>query len=368
MELPIRPDIARIEDYVPIEPLEVLSERLGIPIEHLIKLDGNENPYGCSPAAQEALASYQRYNIYPDPSSTELRRCLSDFLGVGMEHIFAGSGSDELLDLLVRLFILPGDKVINCVPTFGMYSFLTEVAGGVVTEVPRNAAFEVDVPAVKAAIDERTKLIFLASPNNPSGDVVRQSQILELLETGLVVVVDEAYAEFARETVLPLVFEHRNLIVLRTLSKWAGLAGLRVGYGVFPLEIVRHLWKIKQPYNVNVAGQVAAVATLRDWDRMRGYIDLIIRERGRLASLLATVPYLTPLPSAANFILCRVLDGNARAIRDTLAARGILIRYFDTPLLRGYFRISVGKPDQTDILIQALRDIHQSPVWAAHTE
>ncbi|TAK35163.1 MAG: histidinol-phosphate transaminase [Chloroflexota bacterium] len=359
MELPIRPDIAKIEDYIPIEPLEILSERLGIPIERLIKLDGNENPYGCSPAAQAALASYPRYNIYPDPSSIELRRCLSEFLGVGVEHIFAGSGSDELLDLIVRLFILPGDKVINCTPTFGMYSYLTEIAAGVVTEVPRNAAYEVDIPAIKAAIDQRTKLIFVASPNNPSGNLVSESQIRDLLETGLVVVVDEAYHEFARETVLPLVFEHPNLIVLRTLSKWAGLAGLRVGYGVFPLEIIRHLWKIKQPYNVNVAGQVAAVATLRDWERMRGYIDLIIRERERLTALLAAVPCLRPLPSSANFVLCKVLDGNARAIRDALAARGILIRYFDTPLLRGYIRVSVGTPEQTDVLIRALNEIRR---------
>src|SRR3989304_1857917 len=136
MELPIRPDIARIEDYVPIEPLEVLSERLGIPIERLVKLDGNENPYGCSPAAPGAPAAHPRHKIFPDPSPPpELRRCLADWLGVGIEPIFAGSGSDELLDLIVRLFILPGDKIINCVPTFGMYSFLTEVAGGVVTEV-----------------------------------------------------------------------------------------------------------------------------------------------------------------------------------------------------------------------------------------
>jgi histidinol-phosphate aminotransferase len=353
----IRRHLSGIEPYKPIVPVEVLAQRLGIPAERLIKLDGNENLYGCSPQVQRALADYHLYYIYPDPLHFELREMLEGYTGLGREYIVVGSGSDELIDLILRLSLEPGDKVINCPPTFGMYPFSTEICGGKVVDAPRDSNFEVDVAAVNKAIDERTKVIFLNSPNNPTGNITPEKEVLELLDTGLLVVVDEAYYEFSGVSVAPLVPHYPNLVVLRSFSKWAGLAGLRVGYGIFPEGIAELMYKIKPPYNVNIAAQIAVKESLADINYLRDRIKDIISERERLFLRLGKLRFLKPYPSQANFILCSVLNGDAQGIKQVLEKRGIFIRYFDTPLLKNMLRISVGKPEHSDVLIQALSEI-----------
>jgi histidinol-phosphate aminotransferase len=350
----IRGDLAGIEPYEPIVPLEVLSQRCGVPISKLIKLDGNENPYGCSPKVRRALAKYPFYHIYPDPLHREIMGPLEDYAGVSREHIVAGSGSDELIDLILRLFLEPGDKVINCVPTFGMYPFSTAVCGGVTVTVPRNKAYEVDIEGVKSAVDKRTKVIFIASPNNPTGNSTPQSDILKLVKTGVVVVVDEAYYEFCGETVATLVPKHTNLVVLRSFSKWAGLGGLRMGYGIFPANIAELIRRIKIPYNVNIAAMIAVKESLADREYLQTRVKAIIAERKRLSERLRRQGVLIPLPSKANFILCRVARSDARTIKKGLDSKGIFVRYFDTPLLRNMLRISIGKPEHSDALIEAL--------------
>ncbi len=360
----INPHLLRLKPYTPIMPPEVLSQGWGLPLEGLIKLDGNENPYGCSPRVQRALAAYPSYHIYPDPEQRELRESLARYVGTGADHIVVSSGSDELIDLILRLFIGPGDKVIDCVPTFGMYPFYTGVCGGEVVEVPRDRRFDVDVSAVKAAIDHRTRVLFVASPNNPTGNVLSERDCLELLETEIVVVVDEAYYEFSRKTMAPLVSRYDNLIVLRTFSKWAGLAGLRVGYGVMSPRIVQHIMKIKPPYNVNVAGQVAALESLRDIEYLQGTVRAIVRERERLLAKLGELEFLQAYPSEANFILCSLRRGRAEKVYEQLQRKGIFLRYYDTPLLRNCLRISVGKPEHTDVLVAALQEIASSPAMA----
>ena len=353
----IRSDIRAIKAYIPIEPTDILSQRIDIPAEKVIKLDGNENLYGCSPKVKEALAKHD-YHLYPDPEQRELRKALGKYTGIDSKHIIAGSGSDELIDLILRLFIEPDDKVINCPPTFGMYLFSTDVCGGKTVRIPRKQDFSVDVEAIKKAIDKRTKVIFIASPNNPSGDITAEPDILELLKANIVVVIDEAYHEFSRMTVAPLVPNYPNLIVLRTFSKWAGLAGLRVGYGIFPANLVGHLMKIKQPYNVNVAAQIAALESLRDLPYLQSTIKAIISERERLLTMLAELGWLKVYPSQANFVLCSVLRGNAKIIHQELQRRGIFIRYFDTPELQDCLRISIGKPEHTEALIAALKELN----------
>ncbi len=353
----IREGIANMKAYASITPLDVLSARIGIPAEEIVKLDGNENPYGCSPKVQHALATYSYYHIYPDPEQRELRKALEGYVGVPADYLVAGSGSDELIDMIIRLFIEPEDRVINCIPTFGMYPFSTEVCGGKAVNVPRDSSFAIDIAEVKKAIDEHTKIVFIASPNNPTGNTVLQQEVLELVETGLVIVIDEAYYEFCGETMVPLVVYHDNLIVLRTFSKWAGMAGLRVGYGVFSPKLVSHLMKIKQPYNINVAAQIAAVETLKDLEYQQKTIRAILAERERLFARLTEVKFLKPLPTKANFILCHILTGEAAKIHYELQQRGIFIRYFNTPRLKDYIRISVGKPEHTDVLIDALKQI-----------
>jgi len=353
----IKANLLNMKAYSSIEPFDVISERIGIPVEGIIKLDGNENPYGCSPRVQHALSTYPYYHIYPDPEQRQLRRSLEEYTGISAECIVVGMGSDELIDLILRLFIVPGDKVINCVPTFGMYPFSTEICDGKVVNIPRDERFDIDVASVKKNINDHTKVLFIASPNNPTGNTVLQRDILEIAETGIVTVIDEAYFEFCEETAVPLVAQYDNLIVLRTFSKWAGIAGLRVGYGVFSPKITKHIMKIKQPYNLNVAAQIAAIETLKDFEYRQKTIKAIREERERLFNKLGEIKSLKPLSSKANFILCRVLNGEASGIHDELQQRGIFIRYFDTPLLKNYLRISVGKPEHTDALIEALKEV-----------
>ncbi len=368
----LRSEIMAMGEYTPIEPLEVLSKKTMLPIERIVKLDGNENRYGCSPKVNQALEKYSYYNIYPDPEQRELRLALEKHTGFRYQQIVCGSGSDDLIDLILRLFINPGDKVINCPPTFGMYPFSTKICGGEVIDVPRDNDFKLDIQGIKKAVDKKTKVIFLASPNNPTGNCTTRQEIIELLVTGKVVVLDEAYVDFSKESMADLVSQYSNIIVLRTFSKWAGLAGLRFGYGLFPEEIVSYLMKIKQPYNANAAAKVAVMASLDDIDYLRNNIVKIIAERERLFSKLEDIKWLKPYTSSANFILCSIqrdadisiheysehnMQPLAKIIWQKLRYKGVFLRYFDTPRLKDFIRISVGKPEDTDMVIKTLMEV-----------
>jgi histidinol-phosphate aminotransferase len=355
----MRPDLLELEEYVPIEPLEKLSERIGIPVERIVKLDANENPYGIAPAALEAVKNQPYYHIYPDPTALFLREALQEYTGIDKERIFIGAGADELIELVMRLFITPGDNIIDLVPTFGMYSFLGKLYGAKVKNVERNLDdYSINLEATLAAIDEHTKLIFVCTPNNPTANPANPSEVKMLLETGRIVVVDEAYHDFQGYSYLPLTQEYPNLIVFRTFSKLSGLAGLRVGYGVFPPEVIRQLWKIKQPYNTTVAGQEAARASLKDRAWLDEHIAKIVSERERLYTLLEPFKNVVePLPSASNFVFCRIHGRDAKEIKLKLERRGIFIRYFNKPLLQNAFRISIGTPEQMEMLINNLAEI-----------
>ncbi len=380
----IRPELEAMKSYTPIEPIEVLSQRAELPLGRVIKLDGNENPYGCSPRVYRALANYSYYHIYPDPAQRRLKQALEEYTGLSQEHIVCGSGSDELIDLILRIFLKPGDKTINCSPTFGMYPFSTEVCGGKVVDVPRAEDFTADIAGIKRTLSEKTKVVFVASPNNPTGNLITEQEIVELVNTGKIVVVDEAYFEFGNMTMAGLVPAYPNLIVLRTFSKWAGLAGLRIGYGIFPIGIVDYLMKIKQPYNINVAAQVAILASLADIDYLHGNVVKIVAERERLFSKLKELDWLKPYPSNGNFILCSLRchsepfaprhsegakrpknlaqgklrkESPAKKIWLQLQEKGIFVRYFDSPRLKDCLRISAGKPEDTDALIEVLKEV-----------
>ena len=371
------PHIADMEPYTPIEPFEVLSARLGRSPEQIVKLDANENPYGPHPAVREALAAYPFPHIYPDPEQRALRAALAEYTGVPAANIFPGHGADELIDLLCRVFLGPGDAIINCPPTFGMYEFDAGLAGASVIEVPRRADFSVDLERISESANQRTrnteygirnthhaprttyhvtKLLFLTSPNNPDGSLLAPDDLRRLLDLPLIVVLDEAYIEFAglERSVARWVTERENLIVLRTFSKWAGIAGLRLGYGIFPSWLMPALWKAKQPYNVNVAATVAGLASLAHRAEIQTTVDALIVERERLFRELAKFPFLRPYPSQANFVLCRVIDRDAKGLKEALAARGILVRHYAKPGLENCIRVSAGRPEQTDALLAAL--------------
>ncbi|TET16577.1 MAG: histidinol-phosphate transaminase [Dehalococcoidia bacterium] len=355
----IRSDLITFSGYAASTFPETLEGKVEVPVASIIKLDANENPYGCSPRVNQALATHPYLSIYPDAGQTELRKLLQGYAGIGAEHIVAGSGSGDLIDLILRLFVEPGDEVVICVPAFTMFRFSAEMYNGKLVEAPRDKDFAVNVNVVKAAINKRTKIILVDSPNNPTGNMTCQDDIVELVDTGLPVLVDEAYVEFAGETVAPLVRQYRNLMVLRTFSKWAGLAGLRIGYGIFPSEIADYLMKIKLPYNINAAALVAVRESLKDIDYLMSRVKAIVAERERLFTELEKLKFLKPFPSQANFIFCSVLNGKASQLQQKLRNKGILVRYFDRPLLRNSIRISVGKPEHTDALVKALQELEE---------
>lgn len=374
-----RPHLEALPPYTPVQPFEVRAAQLGRAPEAIVKLDANENPYGPSPLARRALADLRYAHIYPDPESRALRRALAAFTGVPDDDLLAGAGADELIDLLMRVVLEPGDAVLTCSPTFGMYAFDARLNAARVVDVPRfrpatkggkNAppAFTLDLEGIRRAVAQhRPKLLFLATPNNPDGSLPAPEILDALLDLPTLVVLDEAYIEFADAELgrtvsrIAQVPRRENLIVLRTFSKWGGLAGLRVGYGAFPAWLMPTLWKAKQPYNVNVAAQEAARATLQDLDERRLVVAHLRHERERLFRALQAIPYLAPYPSRANFILCRVLDRDAATLRRRLAEEhGILVRHFAKPGLEDHIRISVGRPQDTDRLLAALERLTPS--------
>ncbi|HXG36751.1 MAG TPA: histidinol-phosphate transaminase [Dehalococcoidia bacterium] len=343
--------------YEPVEPVDVLAKRLGITEEQVIKLDANENPYGPSPRVIEALSNFRYYHIYPDPEHREVRQAIGKLLGLNDEYIVFGSGADEILDLVGRMFIQPGRTGASAPPTFGMYPFITNLYGGRYLAVPRNEDFSLDLAAMEEAARQGVEVFFLASPNNPTGNPVSKVELDRLLDTGSIIVIDEAYVEFGGESVAQLVPERDNLIVVRTFSKWAGLAGIRVGYGVFPQELAELARKIKMPYNLNAAAQVAVLASLADMETLQQRVKAIVEERQRLFSGLSALRWLRPWPSETNFLLCAVEGIEAKEVWAKLRERGIIVRYFETPQLRHCLRFTIGKPEHTERLLAALREI-----------
>ncbi len=336
-----------------------------------IKLDLNENAFGPSPKALAALAAMPHYNRYV--GQEELREQIARYVGVDVSHIVTSNGADEMIDLVQRVFLNPGDAMIDCPPSFEMYGFFARLNGAKIVSVSRREDFSVDVEAIERncelgianSVDEHNsqfsirnlKLIFLANPSNPDGGTLTRDQIERLLALPIIIVLDEAYAEFAGESYAARVPTQSNLIVLRTFSKWAGLAGLRVGYCIAPQPIAAKLLQCKSPENVNAAGNVAARASLDDLDYLMTNVRRIVAERERMSAELAKLGWLQPLPSRANFILSRVVGRTGNEVRDALEARGILIRAFGSPRLREYIRIAIGKPEENEAVLKALKKI-----------
>ena len=239
-----------------------------------------------------------------------------------------------------------------------MYAFYGATNDMHVVEIPRGADYAVDIEVIAAlcARDPRPRVLFVASPNNPDGQLLPTEELERLLDLPLLVVLDEAYVEFAGDSRAHWVPARQNLIVLRTFSKWAGLAGLRVGYGVFPAELMPALWRLKSPYNVNGPAQAAALATLENVDEALGARGRIVRDRDLLYARLARIPGLRAYPSQANYILCKIERGTLAALKSHMEARGILLRYYGRGALEQCLRISVGTPSQNEIIAAALEE------------
>ena len=356
----IRQHILDLPPYQPVFPLNVLSEELGIPINQLTKLDANENPFGPLPEVKAALSEIEALHIYPDPESRNIRNLLAKWHNIPEERIVIGAGADELIDLIMRIVLDPGDKIVNCPPTFGMYAFDSMLNQAEVISVPRNPDFNLNIPALITAVDEhQPKLLFLANPNNPDGSMITVEDFQQIINLPILVVLDEAYIQFSDQgkSYIPKVFEVPNLIILRTFSKWAGLAGLRIGYGVFPQEFHPVIMKAKQPYNVSIAAETAAVVTMQHLPSSDNRISKIIEQRNWLFEELDQLPDLSLYPTQANFILCKVLDRSARQLWEQLRKQGILIRYFDKPGLTDHIRISIGTKEQNQYLLSTMKGL-----------
>lgn len=351
-----REELLSLGVYAPIDPVEVTAAHLGISEEELVKLDANESPFGTPEEAMEAIARYPYHHIYPDPQQRHLRQALAQFLGEDEGMILAASGADELIDMLCRVLLLPENVMVVAPPTFAMYGISACLAGARVVEVQRGEDFRPDIEAILKAIKKwRPKLLFLASPNNPTGDWISDEELLSLLGADVFLVLDEAYVEFSgRPSRASWVKEHENLAVLRTMSKCAGLAGLRLGYGVFPAWLMPYLWRVKPPYNVNSAAQAAALAILDHWEKTEERINRLIASRQSLFSALLSFDGIKPLPSQANFILCKT-EIEAAALKSSLARQGVLVRTYDNPRLARHFRVSVGREQDHARVLSALR-------------
>lgn len=314
-----------------------------------IFLDANENSFG-SPAGDG-------YNRYPDPLQKELKDHIAKIKKLDTSHIFVGNGSDEAIDILFRIFCEPGnDEVITCPPTYGMYRVSAEINDVLVREVPLTTQFGLDIEGIKSAISERTKMLFICSPNNPTGNLMKREAIIKL--AGLfdgIVAVDEAYIDFARQPSFSTELEHfPNIVVLQTFSKAWGMAGLRVGSAFASADIVELMNRVKPPYNVSGIAQTAIIDAMRESDSVDRWVGEIVGQRKRLARELTTFRFVMEVyPSDANFLLVRVM--NARSVYRHLVGENIVVRDRSTVLLcDDCLRITVGTPSENDQLMEAL--------------
>jgi histidinol-phosphate aminotransferase len=392
----VREDVRQLK-YKGVESLSSIAAEVGLPESALIKLDANENIYGTHPAVVEAIhaASRGMAHIYPDPVQQATREAIIRHAhphdGLSLDQVVAGAGSDDVLDVVLRL-LLPRAIVIST-PTFGMYKFLGQLSGARVIDVPRRAAtFDLDIDGIIAAVKaEGATMVFIPSPNNPTGNTIAPAAVRRLCrECHAVILIDEAYAEFAYDTefsrqsdgeafgsAIPLLREFKNLVVTRTFSKWAGLAGLRIGYLLGSPELVAPMMAIKQPYNVSILAEAAVCTALRERAQIMTTVAALTQETARLTQALSGFSrWLRPLPSSANFVLCEVLEAagplglTAERAFQHLRKRGILVRYFGSQggALENYFRVSAGRPEHTDRVVSALRSLELAAASQANQQ
>jgi len=319
--------------------------------EASVFLDANENAFG-SPL-------YERYNRYPDPLQYAVKMRLSEIKGVPARNIFLGNGSDEAIDILFRSFCNPGvDNVILVPPTYGMYEVSANINDVEARKVSLTEDFQLNLEGIAEAIDEHTKLIFICSPNNPTGNSINRDDVETLLANfNGIVVVDEAYINFSRQkTFIQELTEYANLVVLQTLSKAWGLAGLRVGMAFASEEIIEVMNKVKPPYNINEASQQLALKALANVDQVNNWIKETLVQRDLLVLALKNFDFVLDIyPSDANFILVKTTD--PKFIYSFLVEKGIIVRdRSKIDLCEGCLRITVGTPDENKILIDTLRN------------
>jgi histidinol-phosphate aminotransferase len=349
--------ILRLVSYEPGKPVEELAREMGLQPEEIIKLASNENPLGPSPKALAAMRdALDRAHFYPDGGGWALRSAIAEKLGLERENVVLGNGSNEIIEFIGHAFLRPGDEVITARHAFAVYTLMAQLFGAKTIEVP-DPGFTHDLNAMLAAVSFRTRQIFIANPNNPTGTMVGQQEIdrfMERVPDDVLVVFDEAYYEFLDNPpdVLKFVRDGRNVVVMRTFSKIQGLAGLRIGYGLASKEIADVLQKTRQPFNANSIAQAGALAGIHDEEYMQKTRELTHEGREFLQSEFSSMG-LDYVPSAANFVLVRVGDGDQ--IFQALLRRGLIVRAMRSYKLPEWIRVSVGTMDQNRRFIAELR-------------
>lgn len=349
----IRNDSVNFSEYVPVQSAEALAREKELPIEEIDKLDAGESVWGPSPLVVKRLSRFKGYQFYPDPSYLSLRKKIGEYTGVRYEQIFVSNGGDELIDLLLRLMLNVGDKIIDTPPTFSSYRISTVLNRGVVLNVPRKKDFAIDTEAILRSIDKTVKVIFICNPNNPTGTVTTVDEIEKILKSGVLVCVDEAYIEYGGQSCTPLLEKYDNLVILRSFSKWAGIAGLRLGYGLASVNLVRQLMKIKQPYSVNSAAVIAGIASLEDESYRTRTIKKITSEREMMYEKLMDMGTYRVMPSGGNFLF---IEAEKEAL--SLAVKKFKENYIAVRTLsingKDALRITIGKPAQNEKVLSIL--------------
>jgi len=350
----VRPAVGKIEEYKP-----------GKLVKGAIKLSSNENPLGPSPEVVKAIIKILesgdlKLSVYPwEQDEDTLRAEIARYLGTDVETIVIGAGIDGVLDTLVKIFIGSSDEALIPIPTFSLYESLVTIAGGIPQYIPRkrDGNFTIPVDELISASNDRTRIIFLGSPNNPTGNCISEDKVRKLAESvpTAMVVIDEAYVEFADSSLVNLVNEYENVLVLRTFSKAFGLAGLRVGYAAIPEWLESPYKKVAIPFSVNSIAIKAAIAALGDKDHLRRSIELVKSGREFLEDNLQGLSKV--YPSQANFVLVDVSPRKSSEVCNTLEKKGITVR--DCSSFRGagdsFIRISVGTREQNEKVVEALK-------------
>lgn len=351
--------IEKLVPYPPGKPIEELEREWGI--TGSIKLASNENPIGPSPMAVKAIMdNISKLNRYPDGSSYYLKNKLSAVFGLPPEKILTGNGSNELIELIIRAFLLEGEEVIQPFPTFLVYEKIVNGAGGELISVPlKNYLISLD--DIIEAVTPGTKIIFINNPNNPTGTGISKEDMLSFLKEvpeEIIVVIDEAYIEFASDKVangLEMLDKRERLIILRTFSKLYGLAGLRIGYGFSSGEIVDYINRIRQPFNSNLLAQAAALSALDDREFVLKTLELVSNGLKYLYSNLEEIG-LDYIPTETNFFLIKVPSGG-KNIYNLMLKEGVIVRSMDSYGLEDYIRINVGLPEENERFIRSLKKV-----------
>lgn len=332
--------------------------------EKVVKLDLNENlAIPSDVIGKLLLKACQDVDVrrYPPPHGATAARAISNFLGIDESEVFVGNGSDGLLEVLMKTFSGKQTKVLVVEPTFPLYTYFTQLYGGKKTPILLRPNFSLDVDAVLQKSGEEPSLLFICSPNNPTGNQFKENELKKVLQefNGLVIV-DEAYVEFARYSVINLIREFENLVVLRTFSKAFGLAGIRLGFAVSNKSTIDYTRRATPPFNVNIIAQRLVTLALQSWNYFKQQIKYIVREREVLRKALAETSGVFPFPSDANFILFKITkeELSSHTVTDKLRSRNILVKDKGyAPLLENCIRVTVGTREMNEAFVSALREV-----------